>query len=136
MAPATEAAGPRRRRVGPSTLAGALWATLAVKVVRRRLKRRGLAAKIPFPPRLGPGAERGVRAALRRLSPTCLERALVEQAWLAAAGRPRDVIIGLPPGGMKDGPAHAWVDGTDPAASAHYLELHRLAPPVRDRAPR
>ena len=73
-----------------------------------------------------------MKAVLRRLAPTCLERALVEQAWMAALGTPRDVVIGVLPGGMKEAPAHAWVDGTDPKSAAEYLELHRLPPPGRD----
>ena len=112
-------------------VAGALWAAAAVRLARHRLKRHGLQARVPGPPPLGPGAGRGVRAALRRLEPTCLERALVEQAWLAAMGSPRDVVIGVPPEGIKDAPAHAWVDGTDQASSANYLELHRLPPPAK-----
>jgi Transglutaminase-like superfamily len=67
--------------------------------------------------------------ALSRLKPTCLERALVLQAWLAAQGKPLDVVIGVPRTGMKSGPAHAWVDGTDARALASHLELHRLPPP-------
>ena len=50
--------------------------------------------------------------ALARLKPTCLERALVLEAWLAAEGTLRDVVIGVLPDGMKSAPAHAWVDGT------------------------
>jgi hypothetical protein len=67
--------------------------------------------------------------ALSRLKPTCLERALVLQTWLAAHGTLRDVVIGVPPTGMKSGPAHAWVDGTDRVSPLNYLELHRLPPP-------
>jgi hypothetical protein len=110
-------------------LAGATWAALAAWVVRRRLKRDGLGVKVPHPPPLGWRGGRGVRAALGRLGPTCLERALVEQAWLAHAGTPRDVVIGVPPGGMKGSAAHAWVDGADLASPEKYLELYRLPPP-------
>jgi Transglutaminase-like superfamily len=101
-----------------------------VRLVRRRLKRQGLRARVPPPPRLRAGSGRGVAAVLRRLEPTCLEKALVEQAWMAANGIPRDVVIGVLPGGMKDGPAHAWVDGTDTLSPSQYLELHRLPPPA------
>jgi hypothetical protein len=116
------------RRVHPSVLAGALWATLAARLVRRRLKRSGVNATVPRPPRLGRGAERGVMGALRRLEPTCLERALVEQAWLASQGVMRDVVIGVPPEGIGKEPAHAWVDGRDARSPSRYVELHRLAP--------
>jgi len=124
------------RRLHPSALAGALWAAYAAQTVHARLRKHGLAAKVPPPPRLGLRAGRGVRFALRRLNPTCLERALVEQAWLAATSRPRDVVIGVPPEGMKGAPAHAWLDGLEPRSSAHYLELHRLSPPApKPRSP-
>lgn len=83
---------------------------------------------MPQPPRLGRSAGRGVTAALSRLEPTCLERALVLQAWLASQGVLRDVVIGVPKDGMKAGPAHAWVDGTDAVSATKYLELHRLRP--------
>jgi len=110
-------------------LLGALWATLAARLVRRRLKTSGVRTRVPRPPRLGPKGGRGVNAALGRLKPSCLERALVLQAWLAAHGNPRDVVIGVPHGGMKSGPAHAWVEGTDTVSPERYLELYRLRPP-------
>ena len=120
-------------RLRPAVLLGALWATVAARLVRRRLKQSGVRARVPRPPPLGPKGGLGVTAALSRLKPTCLERALVLQAWLAAQGNPRDVVIGVPRDGMKSGTAHAWVDGTDPASLEIYLELHRLAPPARRR---
>lgn len=119
------------RRLHPVVLLGALWATFAARVVRRRLKRDGLQASVPWPPQLGPRATRGVTGALRRLEPTCLEKALVQQAWLASRGTMRDVVIGVPPGGMPAEPAHAWVDGTDSVSAKNYVELHRLPPPAQ-----
>jgi transglutaminase superfamily protein len=117
-------------RLRPAVLAGAFWATLAALLVRRRLKHDGVGARVPPPPHLGRGATRGVMGALGRLKPTCLERALVLQTWLAAQGTLRDVVIGVPRDGMKSAPAHAWVDGTDTVSPANYLELHRLRPPT------
>jgi hypothetical protein len=60
---------------------------------------------------------------LWRTSPTCLERALVLQRWLAAHGSPYDVVIGVtaPADGFA---AHAWLDGEDDARA--YAELTRL----------
>lgn len=110
----------------PSVLAGALWATFAALVVRRRLKSTGLGASAPRPPHLSRRAGRGVAGALRHLEPTCLEKALVQQAWLASQGITRDVVIGVPPDGMHNAPAHAWVDGVDTVSPTKYLELHRL----------
>jgi hypothetical protein len=134
--PVVDRQPPPLPRWHPAVLAGAVWAAVAVQLVRRRLKQKGLRAHVPAPPRLNPRAGRGVRAVLRRLAPTCLERALVEQAWMTAMGNPRDVVIGVLPGGMKQGPAHAWVDGTDPRSAADYLELHRMSPPGNAGLPR
>jgi len=72
-----------------------------------------------------------VYAVLRRGDYTCLEQALVRQAWDAAHGRPRELVIGVtsPSGGFG---AHAWLDG-DPARTAgDFVELLRHpAPAVR-----
>jgi hypothetical protein len=113
----------------PSVLAGAFWATFAALVVHWRLEKVGLKASVPRPPRLSGRAGRGVAGALRRLEPTCLEKALVQQAWLASHGVMKEVVIGVPPDGMHKDPAHAWVDGLDPLSPNRYLELHRLPPP-------
>jgi hypothetical protein len=75
-----------------------------------------------------------VSAALGRLDPTCLERALVEQAWLASLGTRLDVVIGVPEGRMDEGnPAHAWVDGRDTVSPSRYFEIYRLPPPPQRR---
>lgn len=60
---------------------------------------------------------------LRRTSPTCLERALVLQRWLAEQGSPRDVVIGVtaPSDGFA---AHAWLEGEEHGHD--YTELTRL----------
>jgi hypothetical protein len=116
-------------RLRPSVLIGALWAVLAARVVRHRLKRAGIQASVPRPPHLSSRAGRGVMGALRRLEPTCLEGALVQQSWLASQGLPRDVVIGVPPNGLGKDPAHAWLDGLDNVSPTKYIELHRLAPP-------
>ena len=64
---------------------------------------------------------------LRRASPTCLERALIIQSWLAAHGTPRDVVIGVRRGFEGYG-AHAWVDGSEPDSVVEFAELHRISP--------
>ena len=82
------------------------------------------------PPRLPGRAERGVRAALRRLPATCLERAVVLQAWEAAQGRPRDVLIGVT--GTEEFRAHAWLEGEEASdTGSSFTVLQRLAPPDR-----
>lgn len=122
-------------RVRPDVLIAALWASFAARLVRKRLRRHGIAAHVPRPPHLGATAGKGVSAALSRLHPTCLERALVLQAWFVRQGQPRDVVIGIPRSGMRTGPAHAWVDGTDRSSVSQYLELHRLPPRPRTTKP-
>jgi hypothetical protein len=61
---------------------------------------------------------------LRRLEPSCLERALVLQRWLAARGDPREVVIGVtaPDAHFE---AHAWLDGESPR---EFREIARVAP--------
>jgi Transglutaminase-like superfamily len=65
-------------------------------------------------------------ATMTRVRATCLEAALVRQSWLAAHGDNREIVIGVVASGLRDQPAHAWVEGTDPWAEATHLELHRL----------
>jgi hypothetical protein len=79
--------------------------------------------RVADPPPLPAAATRGVSAVLRRSSPTCLERALVLQRWLAAHGCARDVVIGVtaPADGFA---AHAWLDGE--VHGRDYAELTRL----------
>lgn len=119
-------------RLRPAVLLGALWAMVAARLVRRRLTKVGVRAPVPRPPRLGAQGGLGVMAALARLKPTCLERALVLQAWMAAQGTARDVVIGVPRNGMKSGPAHAWVDGMETSSPTTFIELHRIPPTIRN----
>jgi len=103
------------------------WSLTAMVRVRRALRRRGLEAiAVPPPPALPGQAFRGVRLVLRTRPSTCLERAFVLQAWYAAQGAPKAVVIGIA-GPSKDFRAHAWLDG-ERAAEAEYQELLRLPP--------
>ncbi len=121
-------------RLRPDVLRAALWALLSLRDARGQL-RRGIARPvIRNCPKLPVDAGRGVQGVINRLDPTCLERSLVFQAWLTAHGVLRDVVIGIPPGGLSSGEtAHAWVDGTDAASATRFLELHRW-PPVSEGA--
>jgi Transglutaminase-like superfamily len=84
------------RRLDPAALLGAWWALRAVRRARRDLSTRPVdSVRLPSPPRLPAAGERGVNAVLRRLEPSCLERALVLQRWLTARGQPRAVVIGV-----------------------------------------
>jgi hypothetical protein len=116
-------------RLRPSIWRAAWWAAVSVRRVRRALPHEGVRIQVQAPPALPRDSGRGVDAVLFRLSPTCLERALVAQRWLLAQGDRRDVVIGVPTGFRAgDSPAHAWLDGSTEAAGAaqRYTELHRL----------
>jgi hypothetical protein len=82
--------------------------------------------KLSPPPPLPGQAVRGVRAALNRRGHRCVERALVLQAWYAAHGDPRDVVVGVTAPGA-DFSAHAWLDGDEPCAGERFAELTRRA---------
>jgi Transglutaminase-like superfamily len=75
----------------------------------------------PVPARARAGAA-GMESVLRRAGATCLERSVVRQAWLAAAGDRRDVVIGVT--AARDFAAHAWLDGED--GGEGYASLVRL----------
>jgi hypothetical protein len=112
-------------RLDPATLRAACWALLAVRRARRQLRGRAIeAVRLPAPPRLPARADRGVHAVLGRLAPSCLERALVLQRWLASRNDPRVVVIGVTSTGSGFR-AHAWLDG-EPAPDYH--EIARVAP--------
>ena len=60
---------------------------------------------------------------LRRRGESCLVRAIVRQAWEAAHGRRRDLIVGVTdPAGFR---AHAWLEG-DPLHTDAGLDPSRL----------
>jgi hypothetical protein len=106
-------------------LRGAWWALRAVWRVRRDLRRSSIdVVRVARPSGLPRTAGRGVHAVIRRLEPSCLERALVLQAWLDAGGDARDVIIGVTPRapGFQ---AHAWLDGE---SARGFAELRRVKP--------
>lgn len=120
----------RLSRFSPKALRAAWWALRSVRAVRRNLKRHGLEARVGPPPAALPwGSRSGVTAVLYRLSPTCLERALVMQAWLAAHRIERDVVVGVAREGDASVRAHAWVDGiTHPSEYSKYSVIHRIEP--------
>jgi hypothetical protein len=112
----------RSRRLVAGTAAAA-WTLAQHRRVRRGLPSDGVRVAVAPPRRpLPAGAVRVVLALLRLRRATCLERSLILQAWLAARGEQRDVVIGV----RGDGPvrAHAWLDGLEDGAG--YVELHRL----------
>ena len=130
-------------RFHPANLRAAWWALRTARRTRRLLERAGLDEAIapPPPPPLPTAALRGVRAALRRNGDTCLVNAIVLQAWEAAHGRRRDLVIGAT--GPHDFHAHAWLDGdtvipaSEPGVGTpvrNFSELSRRPAPLYDRA--
>jgi hypothetical protein len=115
------------------TLRGAAWALRSLRRVRAQIGRSGISPMIELPPapKLPGGAVRGINAALRRRHATCLERALVLQAWLASRGEKRDLVIGVtaPDDEFR---AHAWLDGEEQCHDGDYRQLvRRPAPSAR-----
>jgi hypothetical protein len=104
---------------------GAWWALRAVRCARGQLRdlRRVEEVVLPSPQALPPSAGRGVHAVLRRLEPSCLERSLVLQRWLAAQGDERDLVIGVT--GADDFRAHAWLEGEQ---GPGFVEIARVVP--------
>jgi hypothetical protein len=117
-----------KHALDPASLRGALWAAGALRKTRRALRKgRFTDVEVSSPPTLPPRAGRGVRAVLRRSDPTCLERALVLQAWETAQGGPRDVVIGVRGSGDALA-AHAWLEGERNGDLGQYEELMRVPP--------
>ncbi len=67
---------------------------------------------------------RGVELVLRRSSASCLEGALVRQAWRAAHGDLQAVVIGVGHPGEAFG-AHAWLECDGERESPGFVELMR-----------
>lgn len=106
----------------------AAWALRAHLAARRHLRHGRLdEVRLPLPPPLPTDAVRGVRGALRRSRPTCLERALVLQAWDAAQGRLREVVIGVARR-REEVVAHAWLEGDAEPGLDEFSELTRIQP--------
>jgi len=83
---------------------------------------------LPAVPPLSPAARRGVDGTLRRTGASCLEQAVVRQAWAASQGEHRDVVVGV--SSPRDFGAHAWLDGDPPAASDGFHEILRRRAPA------
>jgi hypothetical protein len=114
------------RKLDPASLRAAWWAFFALRRTRRALRRdRVTDVFVAVPPRLPSRAARGVNAVLRRWDPTCLERALVLQAWERAHGGQRDVVIGVRGSGEAMA-AHAWLEGERNGDLGSYEELMRV----------
>jgi hypothetical protein len=112
-------------RVDLPTARAALWTLRASRAARRQADRSLVAAvSLPPVPDVPLEAERGVNAVLRRRRESCLTRASVRQAWFAAHGVSRDLVIGVT-APSSDFRAHAWLDGDPPCHDEGYHELLR-----------
>jgi hypothetical protein len=113
-------------RIDVPTLRSAWWTLRSARRVRRHLDRDGLEANLRLPPvpPVSDEAGRGVYAVLRRRNDTCLVRSMVVQAWDAAHGRRRDLIVGVT-APNENFEAHAWLDGDTPPEEAGLKELLR-----------
>lgn len=114
----------------PRAATAAIWAVVQLRRVRRRLSTmRMQTVHVAPPPRGLPDHARPVVVAVLRVRhATCLQRSLVLQAWDAAHGRRRPVVIGVtaPSQGFR---AHAWLQGDrDCDAGEGFNELLRLEP--------
>lgn len=108
-----------------ATLRAALWTVRAAGSARRQLAAgKVVPDHLPEVPPVPASAERGVRAVLRRRRDTCLVRAVVRQAWYAANGSERELVIGVtrPGAGFR---AHAWLEGDPPCHDEGFHDLLR-----------
>lgn len=105
----------------------ARWALSAQRTARMELRRNGTSYRpiddVPERAR-GRGA---VEFMLRLRRASCLERSVVLQAWDAAMGWDRDVVIGVAKSGNAV-TAHAWLAGED-ANNAGFTEITRISVP-------
>jgi Transglutaminase-like superfamily len=108
----------------------AIWALRARRAARRRIGARELppSVPLPLPPALPGSATPLVETVMRRTNASCLERSLVLQAWHAARGERRDLIIGVSAPNEEFG-AHAWLEDDPPTESRGLAELTRWPPP-------
>ncbi len=108
-------------------LRAALWTVITLISIRRQL-RRGRVDQVTLrcPPSLPPTASRGVYGVLRRRRNSCLERALLLQAWYASQAHRRDVVIGVT--APQDFMAHAWLEGEVQCHDVSFHEILHLPP--------
>jgi hypothetical protein len=110
------------------TLRAALWTVRACRRVHSGPGARGLRAPdLPRAPAVPAHAQRGVEHVLWLRAERCLVSASVRQAWLAARGDARDVVIGVALRRSGELSAHAWLSG-EHEEGAGYEEIARVPP--------
>ena len=115
-------------RSAVASLRAGVWAARATLHVRRRLRHHGIDGwELRGPPMVPANARRGVNAVLRLVRPSCLERAIVLQRWLAAHGERRDVVVGVA-GSLDNFRAHAWIEGEPDSHPTEFTEITRFRP--------
>jgi hypothetical protein len=121
-----------RRPPNLDDVRAAWWAWVALRSVRNQLRDGAVRdVDVPDVPSVTPESARAMRRVLARHDPSCFERSLVLQAWLAAHGTPVDVVVGTEGGARAGFAAHAWLDGEPQPAGRHYVEMLRIAPRAR-----
>ena len=102
------------------------WARAELARTKERLAVDGVDARALTPIDLSARGYRGLYYAMRGLRPSCLERALVLQAWHGMSGPAPDVVVGVRKhNGQIE--AHAWLDDVgDPLFDESYEEITRL----------
>jgi Transglutaminase-like superfamily len=114
-----------------------VWTELSLRGLQRDLADRRIAATVPPSYLVSPLATVAARAWLRVRRASCLQRSLIVQRWLFAAGESHDVLVGVAsrsPIVATGSPilAHAWLDHE---AAPGYKVIARLNP-LRTGAPR
>ncbi|MGH9169495.1 MAG: lasso peptide biosynthesis B2 protein [Acidimicrobiales bacterium] len=116
-----------------------VWARRSLRRVHGELPVAGIDGSISISPPPLSGSlsalegDRVLRAVLGRSGATCLEEAIIRQAWYASRGVEKEVVVGVT-SPADDFKAHAWLSGD--AGSPGYVELlHKPAGAPGRRAP-
>lgn len=110
-------------RFTASNLRAAVWTLRALRVAKKALSTgRWDEVQLPRVPDVPDASLRAVESVLRRTGATCLPAAIVRQAWFAAHGSERDLVVGVtaPSRGFE---AHAWLEGDPPCHFKRYQEF-------------
>ena len=100
-----------------------VWTEVSLRGLQRDLADRRIAATVPPPYLVSPLATVAARLWLRVRRATCLQRSLIMQRWLFAAGESHDVLVGVASSSPIS--AHAWLDHE---VAPGYKVIARLNP--------
>lgn len=118
------------KQLRPTSLRAALWTVSACRAVHSCDGGVMRGPALPEAPQ-GPVSAAGVvHLVLRARGEQCLVRSYVRQAWLAAHGDQRELVIGTT--GVDGFAAHAWLSGEDDTEGVGFQELMRLPAPGMD----